>query len=148
MISQSAHILVINKKGEILLTQRKDVPLWVIPGGHLEKNETPEKAVKRELFEETGLNVGKVNLVACYSRGQQIMEFLLKANASSQVIINQSPEVRNAGWFSPKHLPTPTSLYELKRIEEGLSSSGKIFNRSEFVNKKAELFNQFKNPLL
>lgn len=31
--------------------------LWHVPAGKLEPDETPEEAVKREVFEETGLEV-------------------------------------------------------------------------------------------
>ncbi|PLX15328.1 MAG: hypothetical protein C0601_13185 [Candidatus Muiribacterium halophilum] len=31
--------------------------LWVAPGGHIEKNESPVEALKREIFEETGLKI-------------------------------------------------------------------------------------------
>jgi len=35
---------------EILLVKRRDVPVWVVPGGGIEKNETPEDAVVREII--------------------------------------------------------------------------------------------------
>lgn len=44
----------------ILLTKRKDVPVWVLPGGGVDCAETPEEAAIREVFEETGVNV-KIN---------------------------------------------------------------------------------------
>ena len=32
---------------------------WVMPGGHIEAQETLEESVKRELFEETGIVLGE-----------------------------------------------------------------------------------------
>lgn len=48
--------------GKILLLQqskKKSQPgKWGVPAGKLEKQETPEQAAKRELFEETGIDLG------------------------------------------------------------------------------------------
>ena len=38
----------------ILLIKRRDVPVWVLPGGGIDSGETPEKAIIREIEEETG----------------------------------------------------------------------------------------------
>jgi 8-oxo-dGTP pyrophosphatase MutT (NUDIX family) len=42
---------------QILLIKRKDIPVWVLPGGGIEPHETDEQAVIREILEETGLHV-------------------------------------------------------------------------------------------
>ncbi len=65
-IAVGASALVINKKGEILLTQRHDLRTWVFPGGMIAQNESPERAAIREAEEETGLKVKIVRLVAVY----------------------------------------------------------------------------------
>ncbi|MCE5317251.1 MAG: NUDIX hydrolase [Parachlamydia sp.] len=44
-------------KKSVLLIKRCDVPVWVLPGGGIEPGETPEQAVMREVWEETGLRV-------------------------------------------------------------------------------------------
>ncbi len=51
---------VIIRDNKILLTKRRDEPdknKWAIPGGKLELNETLEEGLKREMKEETSLNV-------------------------------------------------------------------------------------------
>ena len=50
---------IIIKGGEILLIKRvkPDRTYWVFPGGGLEEGETIEEGLKREVYEETGLNV-------------------------------------------------------------------------------------------
>jgi 8-oxo-dGTP diphosphatase len=45
--------------------QKRDT--WEIPGGHIEENETSEKAAVRELMEETGAIDFKLAFVATYS---------------------------------------------------------------------------------
>jgi bifunctional NMN adenylyltransferase/nudix hydrolase len=45
--------------GKILLIKRKDDGLYALPGGFMEPNETSIEAAKRELKEETSLEIGK-----------------------------------------------------------------------------------------
>lgn len=45
------------EQGHIVLIKRQDVPIWVLPGGGVDEDETPEQAVVREVLEETGLTV-------------------------------------------------------------------------------------------
>lgn len=61
MIRPGVGILVILKYNDyVLLGKRKNSHghgEWSFPGGHLELNETPVECGKREVFEETGINL-------------------------------------------------------------------------------------------
>jgi len=61
----SAAILV--ERGRVLLTQRKRGThlegAWEFPGGKVEPNEDPKDALKRELQEETGIDVSVGDIV-------------------------------------------------------------------------------------
>ena len=58
---------IFNKNGEVLLQKRADCNKWGFPGGAIELNETPEMAAKREVKEETGLDVEVGNLIGIYT---------------------------------------------------------------------------------
>jgi ADP-ribose pyrophosphatase YjhB (NUDIX family) len=45
------------KDGKILLVFHKKLNMWLPPGGHIDENELPCDAAKREVLEETGLKV-------------------------------------------------------------------------------------------
>lgn len=67
--------------GAILFLQRNDDKIfggtWCVPGGKLEKGETPEEAVAREVGEETGIIIEKPSLVKeVYVRGERL-DFVL-----------------------------------------------------------------------
>jgi mutator protein MutT len=49
--------IILNEAGEILLQRRTDNGLWGLPGGSVELDETLLDALKREVAEETSLNV-------------------------------------------------------------------------------------------
>ena len=46
-----------------VLRYMADQETYEIPGGRIEENELPEISIKRELFEETGLNIREVNFL-------------------------------------------------------------------------------------
>jgi 8-oxo-dGTP diphosphatase len=50
----------------VLLIQRRDIPVWVLPGGGIEEGELPEQAVCREIAEESGCQVEIVRKIAQY----------------------------------------------------------------------------------
>lgn len=45
------------KEDQILLLMHPKLKKWLPPGGHIEPNETPIEAAKREVKEETGLDI-------------------------------------------------------------------------------------------
>jgi len=53
----TASALIIDEDNRVLLLHHKKLGVWLYPGGHVEKNETPDQAVLREVKEETGLEV-------------------------------------------------------------------------------------------
>ena len=60
--------LVLNGKNEILLVKRAKGKLleggkWAIVGGFVERDETTEQAVRREVLEETGWEINNIKLL-------------------------------------------------------------------------------------
>jgi 8-oxo-dGTP diphosphatase len=66
----AADCVVFDANGRVLLVRRKYPPFqghYALPGGFVEIGETVEDACRRELLEETGINVGALRLVGVYS---------------------------------------------------------------------------------
>ncbi|WP_062514968.1 NUDIX hydrolase [Halobacillus sp. KGW1] len=60
-------VFVLDEQDRILLQLRSDTNSWGIPGGFMEMDETVEDAARRETREETGLDLGKMELFGVYS---------------------------------------------------------------------------------
>jgi len=60
--------VVIEYAGGLVLIERKNEPLgWALPGGFVDVGETLETAARREALEETGLDLGALQLLGVYS---------------------------------------------------------------------------------
>jgi 8-oxo-dGTP diphosphatase len=72
-----AGVILFNRKGEILLLLRDNIPTighpdhWNIVGGVIEEGETPEEAALREAEEEIGVRPAGVSLFRLYSIGDR-----------------------------------------------------------------------------
>lgn len=59
-------VAVIKHTGEVLLQKRAD-GRWGVPGGFIELGESTEEAGRREVLEETGIEVGNLQLMGVFS---------------------------------------------------------------------------------
>ncbi|MEG0309104.1 MAG: NUDIX hydrolase [Clostridium sp.] len=69
LILVGAVTIIINEKNGILLQKRKTTSygMWGLPGGLMELEESVEDTARREVLEETGLTIGKLNLIDVFS---------------------------------------------------------------------------------
>ncbi len=105
-------------KGRILLAHRRDIDWWNLPGGGMESGETVEEAVRREVLEETGLEVEAEYLVGVYSKPQK-QEVVLTLHC--RIIggsLTSTDESRDCRFFMPDALPANTLPKHRQRVED------------------------------
>lgn len=69
----SVHGVVLNENGAILVHRREDHPFWALPGGKLNLGESIPECLKREMFEETGLEVLPRKLLGVFSSPEYVL---------------------------------------------------------------------------
>ncbi|HEY8893317.1 MAG TPA: NUDIX domain-containing protein [Niastella sp.] len=108
--------VIIKKSGMVLLGKRigsHGAHTWSFPGGHVDNNETPETAAKREVLEETGLIVNDLApLGFTYDHFSEVnTDYLTLFYCCNWT--GGTPQVMEANkclewrWFSPDELPEP-----------------------------------------
>jgi len=60
-------VLVLDAQDRLLMMKRSDNGNWGVPGGAMELGESTEETARRELLEETGLEVGELILFDVFS---------------------------------------------------------------------------------
>lgn len=106
-----ATIIPILPDGRIVLIQRKDTGKWGLPGGIVDWGEDILTTAKRELKEETGLDLLKVNrLVGVYSsmdRDPRIhsISILIEVEVTGNFAVEDTLEVIGIEAFSRNNLP-------------------------------------------
>lgn len=112
-MKQAVTTIIFNRKRtEILLIKRRDIPVWVLPGGGLELHETPENGAVRETLEETGFHVVIKRKVAEYTPINRLTHFTHFFEC--QIISGQpstGEETKEIHFFPlnalPKQIPPP-----------------------------------------
>ena len=98
--------IVINNEGHILLTKRKDYPLWDLPGGKLEEGELLEFCAVRETKEETGYIISIKRKIGEYYQPQRDdIQYIFLGEIEGGSPIEEGPETKQVEWFNPERLP-------------------------------------------
>ncbi len=104
-----------NRQGQVLLIRRRNPPRaghWSLPGGRVERGERLEDALRREIREETGLEVeilglaGVAEIVDAASLGGAghyvLIDYGVRAVAGTAVAAS---DAMDATWFELDKLP-------------------------------------------
>jgi len=116
--------VVLNEAGEVLLVEHTYTFGWHLPGGGVERGETAEAALARELVEEAGVRVtGRPRLVGVHAnhrtfRGDHVLCYRIDAWAPCEA--TSRGEIRARGWFAPDGLPQGVTPATRRRIAEAL----------------------------
>lgn len=106
--------------GRVLLAHRRDINWWNLPGGGMEIGETVEEAMRREVREETGLEVQVERLVGVYSKPQKqevVLTFRCRVTGGE---LRATEESRACAYFSPDALPRNTLPKHRERVTDAL----------------------------
>ena len=90
---------------QILLGHRRDIDWWNLPGGGMEQGETVDEALRREVREETGLEVEVEQLVGVYSKPQKQEVVLTFRCHITGGTLQATEEIRESRYFLPDTLP-------------------------------------------
>jgi len=93
--------LILNQRGQVLLVKTEKRG-WEIPGGQVEEGEDIPSALKREILEESGININILRLSAIYSSVSEpskvIIDFISEYAGGTPK--KDTIETLDVGWFS------------------------------------------------
>lgn len=113
-------IIIQNEK--ILLIKRAKEPFkgwWAIPGGRLEDDETAEECLRREVKEETGIDIEQEKLIGIYSDPKRDPRGIVGAAYLCRIIGGNLAAGDDAGevkWWPISELPE--LAFDHKKIVE------------------------------
>lgn len=115
-------VMILNSNREVLLGKRHEDPekadsllagagTWTMPGGKLKFGESFEDGAKREVMEETGIEIGKTEVIALNSDQVEGVHFitigLLCSEFTGEPDVKEPDEITEWNWFSLDSLPEP-----------------------------------------
>ena len=115
-------IIFKDNQKKILILKRRDVPLWVLPGGGIDENETPETAMTREIKEETGLDVAISRKIAEYSpiNALTALTHVFECKTSNPDSLSTGEETEDISFYPVDDLPTNFFPLHLIWLHEAL----------------------------
>lgn len=120
--TRGVKVMVFNPAGELLLIRNSygRTDLFLLPGGGVERRESPQAAAAREVKEEVGLDVRRLAQVSVHANNAEgkrdtITLFTGEADGTPRP---DNLEVEEARFFRLDQLPEKVSRATLRRIAE------------------------------
>ena len=122
LLTTAVRGFIVDDHGRLLFIRRRDNGLWGLPAGAMELGETVLDALKREVKEETGVDVLSAILIATYSgprfagtdawgNDYQLLLFQFRVDEWTGSLVKETDETVDAGFFSEDELPEAYEQY-------------------------------------
>ena len=141
---------IMNEKGEILMQQRafskfKNPGKWAKTGGHVDSGETPDQAIKREVFEEIGLIIDDKNINNIETFKSKTKEnyysygYIFMTNLKEDEFVLQEDEVAAVKYFT---------IEQLEQFKKDNNQDFTFFKwDDESFNKQINILKKYRNKL-
>ncbi|QPC45906.1 NUDIX hydrolase [Mangrovibacillus cuniculi] len=112
-----AYVLLVNEEEKVLMVENES-GVWTLPGGEVEKGETLKVAAKREVLEETGLDVEvgdlvSVNEVFMRDIDAHALFFTFSGRVlSEEIVITRKEEILAVEWKSKEEANSLMPYFE------------------------------------
>jgi len=121
--TEGAHVLVTDAAGRVLAVRTTYLgPGWMLPGGRVERSETPHRAAVRETLEETGLEVTVDRLVLIDAHRRGGVSFVFAGRLVGGELAPQLGEIAEVGWLGRDEIAA--SSWRLHRLLGRLDEVG------------------------
>ena len=148
MKDAAAGIVFSKNRKKVLLVKRRDLPVWVIPGGGVEINETPKDAAKRESEEETGFKVKILRQTGIYQKkttkptGKTYVFECLSIGGKPQL----GKETAAVKYWPLLNLPAQLPFYQKVWIEDAAENLMKVVNREQNITSRKLFIYYLRSP--
>ena len=96
---EGAHVYTTDARGRILVVRTTYLgPEWMLPGGRVERGETPHDGAARETREETGLEVRVDRALLIDARRARDVSFIYAGTVVGGSLDPQLGEIAEVGW--------------------------------------------------
>jgi len=111
-----------DEEGRVFLVRHTYLPGWYLPGGGIERGETANAALAKELREEGNLEIlGQPQLFSCYfnnNASKRDHVLLYRVNVKQTAVRLPDKEIAESGFYSLDALPGGITKSTLRRLEE------------------------------
>ncbi|GAA1857134.1 NUDIX hydrolase [Asanoa iriomotensis] len=122
--SVSVAAIIVNDAGQVLMTQRRDNGHWEPPGGVLELSESILDGLRREVREETGLEIEPERLTGVYKNmPRAIVALVFRARVLDNSPSETTEEAARIEWLSREQVATRCDEAYAVRVHDALVAS-------------------------
>lgn len=116
-------MLAFDDAGRILVVRTTYLgPGWMLPGGRVERSETPHEAAVRETREETGFHVKLERLVLVDAHHARDVSFVFRGTVTEGEMEPQFGEIAEVGWLERAEIES--SSPRLQRLLVRIDAAG------------------------